>query len=81
MLNLYVAFRMASERATAGDDAAALSILGAVRGGVAGWLAGREDFDIEDDLRYVDMFLANLQARAPVTPPEPDLPPEPWPAD
>lgn len=81
MLNLYVAFKMASERATVGDDGAALSILTAVRGGVAGWLATHEDFDIEDDLQYVDLFIANLQARAPATPPEPDLPPEPWPAD
>ena len=77
MLNLYVAFKMASERALVGDDSTALSILGAVRGGVDAWLATHDDFDVEDDLRYVDMFVANLQARAPATAPAPELPPEP----
>lgn len=83
MLNLYVAFRMAAERATVGDDGTALTILDAVGGGVQTWLQSHEDFDVEDDLRYVQMFADNLRARAPAAtlPSEPSSPPEPWPVD
>ena len=81
MLNLYVGFRIASERATVGDDMNALATLQALRGGVEGWLASNDDFDIEDDLRYVDLFIANLIARGASEPPPNQNPPEPWPQD
>lgn len=81
MLNLYVGFRIASERATVGDDITALSTLQALRGGVAGWLGSNDDFDIEDDLRYVDLFIDNLRARGAAEPPANQNPPEPWPQD
>lgn len=81
MLNLYVGFRIASERATVGDDMNALATLQALRGGVEGWLASNDDFDIEDDLRYVDMFITNLIARGASEPPPNQNPPEPWPQD
>ncbi len=81
MLNLYVGFRIASERATVGDDVTALSTLQALHGAVSGWLAEHDDFDIEDDLRYVDLFIDNLRARGAAEPPPNQNPPEPWPQD
>ena len=81
MLNLYVAFRMASERATVGDDTTALATLQGIRDAVAGWLQTNDDFDIEDDLRYVDMFIGNLHARGADDPPPNQNPPDPWPQD
>ncbi len=81
MLNLFVAFQLAAERASVGDDTAALSVLLAVRAGVGSWLASRDDADIADDLRYVDMFIDNLRARGAAEPPPNANPPQPWPAD
>jgi Ca-activated chloride channel family protein len=81
MLNVFVGFRLASERAMWGDDAGALSTLLALRDSVAQWLVSRPDEDIADDLRYVDMFIANLRARGAGEPAPTKNPPEPWPAD
>ncbi|MBL4685739.1 MAG: hypothetical protein JKY37_14185, partial [Nannocystaceae bacterium] len=81
MLNLYVGFRIASERATVGDDITALATLQALHGAVDGWLASHDDFDIEDDLRYVELFIDNLRARGATEPPPNQNPPEPWPQD
>jgi Ca-activated chloride channel family protein len=81
MLNLYVAFEMAAQRATVGDDTTALGLLLNVRTGVDAWLATHDDYDIADDLRYVDMFIDNLYARGASEPPPQANPPEPWPAD
>lgn len=81
MLNVFVAFQIAAERAAVGDDTAALSVLLSVRAGVDGWLATHDDDDITDDVRYVDMFIENLRARGAAEPPPSANPPEPWPAD
>ena len=81
MLNLFVAFQIAAERASVGDDTAALSALLSVRAGVGAWLATHDDFDITDDLRYVDLFIDNLRARGAAEPPPNANPPEPWPVD
>jgi len=87
MLNLFVGFKIASERATVGDRVTALATLQALRGAVANWLTTHDDFDIEDDLRYVDMFIDNLLTMGagdvPDTenPPTPPTPPNPWPQD
>lgn len=84
-LNLYVGFEMAATRAAAGDGASALNVLRPLRDAVALWLESFPDPDIEDDLRYVDRFIENLEARG-VEPPmqgggEVPPPPEPWPQD
>lgn len=81
MLNIFVGFRLASERALWGDDTGALSVLLALRDSVAGWLTTRPDEDIADDLRYIDMFLANLRNRGAGEPAPEKNPPEPWPQD
>lgn len=82
MLNLYAGFEMAAVRAAAGDGLGALTVLEPLRDAVADWLEVYDDADIEDDLRYVDMFIENLEARGVVPPME--LPPpveDPWPQD
>lgn len=80
-LNIYVAFELASYRALWGDDQSALATLLALAEGVQGWLANNPDEDIADDMRYVQMFIANLRARGAAEPPPEKNPPEPWPAD
>lgn len=79
-LNLFVGFQLASERAAVGDDAGALNLLQILHGNVEAWLTTHDDADIEDDLRYVVMFIDNLMARGSAAP-SPTAPPEPWPAD
>ena len=81
MLNIYVAFRMAAQRASVGDDAGALSILRPLALSVEGWLAANDDDDIEDDLFYVLKFIENLEARGSTTNSPNPVPPEPWPSD
>ena len=79
MLNLYVGFSMAAERASVGDDPAAIAILSALEENVGAWLAANPDDDIEDDLIYVRLFIENLEQRT--TPTQTPVPVEPWPAD
>ncbi len=82
MLNLYVGFEMAATRAAAGDGLGALAVLEPLREAVATWLRVFPDPDIEDDLRYVDLFVENLEAAGVAVPME--LPPvaeDPWPQD
>ncbi|MCA9541344.1 MAG: VWA domain-containing protein [Myxococcales bacterium] len=79
MLNLLVGFQLAAELALDADSGTAIGLLRALRGEVAAWLASHDDDDIADDLRYVDLFIANLEARGLNTPVF--QPPEPWPQD
>ncbi len=81
MLNLLVGFEIATELARDGDGGTARGVLNALRTGVSEWLAGQElpDPDIEDDLRYVNMFIENLGRLGSPTPVA--APPEPWPYD
>ena len=82
MLNIFVGFRMASQRASVGDDPSALTTLRALHGAVEGWLATHEDEDITDDLFYIGLFIDNLEARGTTShSPNPLPPPEPWPND
>jgi Ca-activated chloride channel homolog len=82
MLNLFAGFRLAAELAEDADPHTARRTLEALRPNVASWLEANADPDIEDDLRYVDLFLQNLAQVAassqPRTAPEPV---NPWPAD
>jgi Ca-activated chloride channel family protein len=79
-LNLYVGFRLAAERAAVGDGGGALNLLRVLQGSVTTWLVDHPDPDIEDDLRYVGMFIDNLVAAGAAVPPG-AKPPEPWPQD
>lgn len=82
MLNIFVGFRMASERAEVGDDPSALTTLRALALAVEDWLASNPDEDITDDLFYINLFIDNLEARGiPSQSPNPLPPPEPWPQD
>lgn len=81
VLNIYVAFRLASERALWGDDPGALAVLRAVEGAASRWLTDHPDDDVADDLEYVRMFIANLVARGGDRSPPTQHLPEPWPAD
>ena len=81
MLNIYAGFEMAAVRASFGDDRGALGVLQPLRDSVSTWLETNDDADIEDDLRYIDRFIANLRARGASEPPPQQNPPEPWPND
>jgi Ca-activated chloride channel family protein len=81
MLNIYVGFEMAAERAAVGDDAGALSILEPLAMSVEDWLSANPDEDIEDDLFYIYKFIENLEARGSSTNSPNPVPPEPWPSD
>ena len=82
MLNLFVGFRMAAERATIGDDPGALAVLRPLALATEDWLEASYDADIEDDLIYVQLFIDNLEAREVGTAsPVPLPPPSPWPSD
>ena len=86
MLNIYAGFEMAIELAADADPGAAIGVLQALRGGVAKWLKGGgltskgdPDPDVADDLKYIDLFIANLKKVGNQTPIS--KPPEPWPID
>ncbi|EYF04505.1 vWA domain-containing protein [Chondromyces apiculatus] len=82
MLNLYAGFKLAAELAYDSDPRTARRTLEALRPNVAAWLETTPDPDVEDDLRYVDMFIQNLiQVESTTVPYEPAEPPDPWPAD
>jgi Ca-activated chloride channel family protein len=81
MLNIYIGFEMAAERATIGDYDGALSILIPLSESVEDWLSVNADEDIEDDLFYVRLFIDNLESEGAVIPNTPAPAPEPWPAD
>jgi len=82
MLNIYAAFKLATELAYDSDPRTARRTLEVLRPNVSDWLGDNDDADIEDDLRYVDMFITNLgvviDSTEPYTPADP---PNPWPAD
>jgi Ca-activated chloride channel family protein len=80
MLNIFVGFEMASTRAAQGDLRGALNVLESLEGAVEGWLVDNPDYDIEDDLKYIRLFAANLVAAGANADPETPLP-EPWPQD
>lgn len=82
MLNIYVGFQMAATRASVGDDSAAAAVLRSLANNVEDWLDQNPDYDIEDDLIYINLFIENLERRGGGSVQQPDtIPPEPWPAD
>ncbi len=81
MLNIFAGFDLASTRASYGDLTGALGVLEPLRNSVVSWLEDNDDADIEDDLRYIDRFIANLRARGAGAPPPERRPPEIWPID
>ena len=84
ILNILVAFQLAAELAQEADYPNAIALLEALGEGVSAWLVDHPDPDIEDDLRYVDLFrdnLATAERRLGVETRTPPAPVEPWPAD
>jgi Ca-activated chloride channel family protein len=81
MLNIYVGFEMAAQRASVGDYGGALTILQPLRDSVASWLLAHDDEDIADDQIYVELFIANLSAQGGTTHSPNPVPPDPWPSD
>jgi Ca-activated chloride channel family protein len=82
MLNIYAGFKLATELAMDSDPRTARRTLEALRPNVQAWLDTHTDPDIQDDLEYVDLFIANLKVvEQQTTPYEPAPPPNPWPAD
>jgi Ca-activated chloride channel family protein len=81
MLNIYVGFEMAAERAAVGDYAGALTILEPLAVSVENWLVATPDEDVEDDLFYIYKFIENLEAQGVTTNSPNPVPPEPWPQD
>jgi len=83
MLNILVGFGLAAQLATDADTGAARGVLLALGEEVNKWLksgnAGTPDPDIEDDMKYVVMFIKNLKKQKFQTPLS--KPPEPWPKD
>ncbi|MDI1475205.1 VWA domain-containing protein [Polyangium sp. y55x31] len=82
MLNIYAGFKLAAELTADSDPRTARRTLEALRPNVDTWLAEHPDPDIQDDLKYIDLFIENLKVvEASTTPYEPADPPPPWPAD
>lgn len=82
MLNLFAGFRMASQLAADSDPRTATRVLETLRPNVQSWLDTHADLDIQDDLKYVDLFIANLKVVEQSTQVYvPADPPNPWPAD
>ncbi|MBH23091.1 MAG: hypothetical protein CMH57_01260 [Myxococcales bacterium] len=59
-LNVFVGFLGAAERSADGDLGAALAILERLEGALTAWLVANPDGDLEDDLRVLKGFKANL---------------------
>lgn len=82
MLNIYAAFELAAQLALDADPRTARRTLETLSPRVSSWLETYPDADIEDDLRYIEMFIDNLDAVIATSPVyEPADPPNPWPAD
>ena len=81
MLNIYAGFEMAAVRSSYGDFAGARGVLVPLGEQVEWWLATNPDADIEDDLRYINQFIVNLDQRGASEGPTSPTPPNPWPQD
>jgi len=81
MMNIFVGFRMATERANRRDLNGALVVLDNLDTGVSEWLRSNRDLDIVDDqlwlLRYKEVLIS-AGARRPQDDPPAD---DPWPVD
>lgn len=77
MLNVFVGLKMACALALDGDPGAARGVLEALGTVARAWEKAHPDPDIDDDLKYVELFVKNLKNLANQTPV--GVPPEPWP--
>ena len=77
MLNVFVGLKMACALALDGDPGAARGVLEALDKVARAWEKAHPDPDIDDDLKYVELFVKNLKLLANQTPI--GVPPEPWP--
>lgn len=82
MLNIYAGFKMATELAADADPRTARRTLEALRGSVDTWLQSNPDPDIQDDRKYIDLFISNLMTVESTVPEyQPAEPSNPWPVD
>jgi Ca-activated chloride channel homolog len=82
MLNLLVGMQMATERAEAGNNDAAVAILSALDARTSDWLTDFPDSDISDDLSTLRKLRQNIQSSRNVqSVPDSYSVPEPWPVD
>ena len=84
-LNIYVGFKMATERFASGSVTQALSVLEPLEESASQWVADNDnDPDIESDLETMRQLIATLEEERDqqVNPePPPRQPPNPWPND
>lgn len=76
-LNIFVGFKLATERYAAGAPNQALSVLVPLAEQVERWLEDNEDVDIRSDLETLDALIELIEAEAPNQ--TISAPPEPWP--
>ncbi len=79
MLNIFEGLSLAAELAQDSDPATAIAVLSVLAAQVERWLSRGSDPDIEDDLAYIEQFIANLRPYAASLPAS--APPQPWPVD
>jgi Ca-activated chloride channel homolog len=80
MLNLFAGFQMATQAAYDADINAALTVLRAMEPNVSAWVNKTKDPDIQDDLKYLRLFIANLEKLPnPLQTPVTTSPGNPWP--
>lgn len=80
-LNLYVGFKLAVERYSAGSAQRALDVLEPLVDNVEAWLQDNPDEDIEDDLVTMDQLIKTLEPIAEQENRQPEPAPNPWPED
>ena len=81
MLNMFVGFRMATERANRGDLDSALVVLQDLETGVADWVGENNDLDILDDHRILLQYINVLRDQGAARPSDDEPVEEPWPRD
>ena len=78
-LNIFVGFKLATERYAAGAPIQALSVLLPLAEQVELWLEENEDIDIQSDLETLNALIALIEEETPTQNEIIPAPPQPWP--
>ena len=81
MRNMFVGFRMATERANRGDLDSALVVLQDLETAVSEWVGENNDLDILDDHRILLQYINVLRDQGAERPDDDPPGEEPWPRD